>query len=291
MLEGLLPAGRPSAREQQSRQRLPYARHLSDHIVALDSGGMMCAYALAGAEFETADASSIQRLHEGLAAAWRNLASEDLAVWLHAARLRIDPPKEGSFSSTYAKTLDVAWCDHLATEPLYRNRLYLSLVLKGDGLDPLWRRSPDLAGRASAQAARLETISRDLMSLLAPWSPSRLGVQKRDGVWFSQPMEMLALILVGRERACPLTRGHLGEALSGSRLIFGPETLEVRHPDASLFAGILGLKAYPATTRPGLWDSLLAAPCALVISQSFAFLSRASGEALMGRKQNQMLSA
>src|SRR5690606_42156563 len=54
---------------------------------------------------------------------------------------------------------------------------------------------------------------------------------------------------------------------------------------------MFGIEAHPATTRPGLWNGLLSARFPLVVSQSFAFLSRPAARAVMERKQNQMLSA
>src|SRR5690606_9081814 len=57
------------------------------------------------------------------------------------------------------------------------------------------------------------------------------------------------------------------------------------------YAGVLAIKEYPATTRPGLWNALLSARFSFVVTQSFAFLSKASARAVMERKQNQMVSA
>jgi type IV secretion system protein VirB4 len=98
-------------------------------------------------------------------------------------------------------------------------------------------------------------------------------------------------VLAGEPARVPLVRGHLGEALYASRLIFGREALEIRDAATARYAAMLGVKEYPATTRPGLWDGLLSAPFPLVASQSFTFLSKAAAQAVMTRKQNQMLSA
>jgi type IV secretion system protein VirB4 len=88
-----------------------------------------------------------------------------------------------------------------------------------------------------------------------------------------------------------LVRGHLGSAIHTSRIIFGREALEIRDAATARYAGMFGVKEYPAVTRPGVWNSLLSAPFAFVASQSFTFLSRSAARAVMERKQNQMLSA
>ena len=102
---------------------------------------------------------------------------------------------------------------------------------------------------------------------------------------------MLRLVLTGDSQPMPLVRGHLGAAVYDVRVIFGREALEIRGAAEAKYAGLFGIKEYPATTRPGLWDGLLSAPFAFVASQSFSFLSKSAARAVMTRKQNQMLSA
>src|SRR6185437_15376931 len=69
------------ARELEPRATLPYARHLTDRIVALDSGALMMSFRLDGASFETADVRDLNDWHSKLNGAWRNLASDHLAIW------------------------------------------------------------------------------------------------------------------------------------------------------------------------------------------------------------------
>ena len=118
-----------------------------------------------------------------------------------------------------------------------------------------------------------------------------LSVYERGGQAFSEPMELIGLLLTGRHAPMPLVRGHLGSAAYGARLIFGREALEIRDVAETRFAALFGIKEYPATTRPGLWNGLLSARFPLIVSQSFSFLSKAAARAVMERKQNQMLSA
>lgn len=278
-------------RETTARSRLPYARHASAGVVALDSGALMAAFELAGAPFETADDAAIDRLHEALSAAWLNVASEDLALWHHLIRLPVSPPAGGGFVSSYAAELDDALRAKLADGGLFANRLFVHVVLKAPPLQSLFGKAARGDGGQAARLARLETVMIDLERLLSPWSPRRLTIQRDGPLRSSEILSPLATVLEGREREAWLVRGHLGEAMAQSRVIFGREALEVRHADGSTYGALLGLKAYPATTWPGAWDALLAAPFALVASHSFAFLSRPAGEALLGRKQNQMVSA
>src|SRR4051812_30528878 len=54
---------------------------------------------------------------------------------------------------------------------------------------------------------------------------------------------------------------------------------------------MFGIKEYPASTRPGLLNALLSAPFELILTQSFAFLSKADAKTVLTRKQNQLVSA
>ena len=70
-------------RELDVRPYLPYARHVTDRIVALDTRALMLSFCLDGASFETADVRDLNDWHAKLNGAWRNIASDRLAVWHH----------------------------------------------------------------------------------------------------------------------------------------------------------------------------------------------------------------
>lgn len=294
----VLPSHR--ARELTAAVTLPYARHLTDRIVKLDSGALMMCFRLDGASFETADVRDLNDAHRKLNGAWRNLASDNLAVWHHLVRRADDGIPAGQFRSDFAGGLDQAYRAQMAHQRMFLNELYVTLVLhrgrnSSDRADSVLKRLDLGAGTESPADAegihRLEEAGRDLLQYLGRYAPSALGLYEHQGLWFSQPLEMLRLILTGRSERAPLVRGHLGEAAYTARVIFGREALEIREAAESQYAAMFGVKDYPAVTRPGLWDGLLSARFSFVASQSFSFLSKAAALTVMGRKQNQMLSA
>src|SRR5690606_30940654 len=152
---------------------------------------------------------------------------------------------------------------------LWTNSLFVTLVLHpgrdaGDRAGAFARRLGAARRRAAEVSAaaleRLEAAGRDLEQHLHRYGPRRLGPAQRGALWFSEPMEALRLVLTGRPGPAPLVTGHLGEALYTARAIFGRETIELRDVADARYAGVLAIKEYPATTRPGLWDGLLTAP-------------------------------
>jgi type IV secretion system protein VirB4 len=79
--------------------------------------------------------------------------------------------------------------------------------------------------------------------------------------------------------------------LATSRVFFGTEALEYRLPTGTRSGAMLGIKEYPTPTHVGMFDALLAAPFPVVLTQSFGFLSKASGQALLQRQFNRMVNA
>jgi len=287
-------------REGDARPHLPYARHVNDHVVALDSGALMLVFQVQGASFETADARDLNDWHHKLNQAWRNLADEQLAIWHHVIRRRVEIEPSTGYRSAFAAELGATYDARTTGRPLWVNELFVTLVLH-PGREAS-NRTASLVRRLRAarredpepalvQVRRIEEAGRDLAQYLARYAPRRLGLHERNGLWFSEPMEAMGLVLTGRRSPAPIVHGHLGAALYTTRVIFGRETLELRDVASARYAGILAIKEYPATTRPGLWNALLGARFGFVATQSFAFLSKASARAVMERKQNQMVSA
>ncbi len=89
----------------------------------------------------------------------------------------------------------------------------------------------------------------------------------------------------------PLPRGPLNRALATTRLFFGTEAIEYRSPTATRVGAMLGIKEYPTPTVVGMYNRLLSAPFAFVLTQSFAFLTKAAGQALLQRQFNRMANA
>lgn len=287
-------------REASVHAALPYARHVSDTVVALDSGALMVGFQLDGAAYETADVADLNDWHMKLNQAWRNLSDDRLAVWHHIVRHTVEPPVHSGYRSAFAAELGAAYDARIAARQLWTNSLFVFLVLHpgraaGDraaALATRLRPGRDAPGPAfDAALSRIEEAARDLGQHLQRYRPRALRLTVRDGLWFSEPMEALRLVLTGRPGRAPLVHGHLGDALYTVRAIFGRETLELRDVADARFGGILAVKEYPASTRPGLWDALLTAPFGFVASQSFVFLSKPAARAVLERKQNQMVSA
>ena len=181
------------------------------------------------------------------------------------------------------------------------NDLYLSVVYR-----PVAGTAPSLVSRlvskhapqalAAERADALEAsekLAQTVASSLARYEPERLaayyaGSGQRP---YSQVLEFFGLLLNGEWQAVPLPRAPLHEVLATTRVIFGSETIEYRLPTHTRFGAMLGIKEYATPTTVGMFDALLSAPFEFVLTQSFAFLSKGTGQGLLQRQYNQMSNA
>ncbi|OAO04841.1 transporter [Sphingomonadales bacterium EhC05] len=285
-------------REATPEKFLPYARHIDDQMVALDSGDIVLTFELTGRAFETSDVRDLNDWHTKLNGLLRNLHDERLSVWTHLIRMRVDQYPGGAFKSGFAADLDRAYFGRINQERMFINRFFVSLVIRpsatgSDKIIQLFKR------KVSKQADKgplidealvelLDDKARDFEKLMARCQPRRCGIYEHRGLMFSETMEVADMVMTGRHVRVPVVRGHLGGALYRARTIFGAETIEVRGADTSVFGGIFGIREYPAQTTPRQFEALLSVDFGFVLTQSFTFLGRAAATEKFRLRMTQM---
>ena len=260
----------------------------------------MQAFRLAGASFESVDDEALNNWHERLNVLWRNIASANTALWVHAIRRREMPGRIPAENSGFAATLAAKYRERLSSETLMVNELYLSVVYR-----PVAGAAPGLVVAARRRVIRrrgyaaeladaidaCEKLAQTMESSLTRYEPERLAVYERSGRQYSELLEFFGLLLNAESGAVPLPRAPLNEVLATTRPIFGSEVIEYRLATQTRFGAMLGIKEYATPTTVGMLDRLLSAPFEFVLTQSFAFLSKATGQGLLQRQYNQMSNA
>ncbi len=286
-------------RERVAAEHIPYTAHVADAVVKTGAGDYLLAFRLGGASFESADDETLNSWHERLNVLWRNLASPNLAVWTHLVRRPLRAPPPAATGEGFAAVLAAKYRERLAGEAMMVNELYLALCYR-----PVAGRAVGLAARllartqAAPAAAELSDaldncakLAQTVQAALARYEPEALGTYRCGPYWCSSLLEYLALLVNGERRRVPLPQGPLGEALVTTRLLFGSEAIEYRLPARTRVAAMLGIKEYPTPSSVGMFNRLLSAPFALVLTQSFSFLSRAAGQALLQRQHVRFANA
>jgi type IV secretion system protein VirB4 len=286
------------SRELLAAERVPYTVQLSDSVVRTSLLDYVQVFRCAGVSFESADDAQLNNWHERLNILWRNIASPNVALWTHVIRRREATPWQRAAPGGFAAALLDKYRERLADEALMVNELYLAVVyrpvagvatgilakaLRGTGRQP----SRDTEAALEACAKLAQTIG----ASLARYEPQLLGNYRRGSTCYSGLLEFLAVLINGEWQPIPLTHTPLNHALVTSRLLFGNEVIEYRTPSATRAAAILGVKEYPTPNVVGMYNRLLAAPFAFVLTQSFAFLSKASGQGLLQRQMHRLANA
>jgi type IV secretion system protein VirB4 len=286
-------------RELPASMRIPYSAHVSPHVVRTHAGAFVQVFKVAGASFESEDDEVLNNWHERLNVLWRNIASPNTALWIQVVRRREGTLARSIDHPGFAAELAAKYGERLSTETLMVNELYLSVIHR-----PVAGAAPGLLSRLMirhaplARAAELadaldasEKLAEILTSSLARYEPERLGIYQDRQRRFSSVLEVFGLLINGEHRAVPLPRAPLHETLAVTRVIFGGEAIEYRLPTQTRFGAILGIKEYATPTTVGMFDALLSAPFEFVLTQSFAFLTKATGQRLLQRQYNQMANA
>ena len=298
-------------RELTAAERIPYSAHVASSVVRTQLGDYLQAFRLGGASFESRDDAELNNWHERLNVLWRNIASPSVALWTHVIRrqAQIAAPERASQGdhslqmhggSGFAGELHARYQRRLSSETLMHNELYLSVLYR-----PVGGRATGLLSRALLKTQRdggrraeladaldaCEKLSQTLAASLARYEPEILGCYRNGNIWYSSLLEYLGLLINGERQRMPLPRGPLNRALASVRLFFGSEAIEYRSPNETRVGAMLGIKEYPTPTIVGMYDQLLSSPLSFVLTQSFTFLTKATGQALLQRQFNRMANA
>ena len=280
-------------------RHIPYTAHVGPEVVKTAFGDYVQVFRLGGVSFESADVDQLNVWHEKLNVLWRNVAAPGIALWSHIIRRRETLRPRGAVSPGFAAALHERYACRLAGEILMANELYLAVLYR-----PAAGRTAGLLARAITRfkpaSPRLETgdaleacrkLAQALRASLARYEPESLGCYQESGRWYSSLLEYLALLVNGERQRMPLPGGPLSPAFATTRLCFGREVVEYRGATSTRVGAMLGIKEYPTPSVTGILDRLLSAPFAFVLTQSFAFLSKASGQSLLTRQINRMANA
>jgi type IV secretion system protein VirB4 len=286
-------------REPPAARHIPYAAHVAETLVKTAAGDYLQAYRLGGASFESADDEELNNWHERLNVTWRNIASPNVALWTHIVRRRERAVPQIVSGGGFADRLASKYQRRLAGETLMVNELYVSIVFRpvagavsGLASKLVLRRAGANGGADLADALdACGKLGQTFVAALARYEPERLGVYTRAGRLYSRLLEFLSFLVNAEAQAVPLPRAPLNEVLATTRPLFGSEVIEYRMPTESRLGAMLGIKEYPTPTVVGMYNALLSAPFPFVLTQSFTFLNKATGQGLLQRQRARMANA
>lgn len=272
-----------------------------------------------GIPFVLAEDSFLNQMHQRFHQALLNL-DERFMLYVTVHRRRENIQLKGEFKSTFAKQVNDKYHARFKGKSLYRNDLYLTLVLKGDtsskmarSLSRLAQFKEEKAKRREDNLALLTSKIEQLKTLLSAFKPHLLGEQD-ERLGYSELLEFLALIPNGGERT-PFKRpkkssvigsgfvnalenesmypdGNLSQYLSQDQILFGSSIQFQGATQADKrFASILSIKQYSEETASVIFDLLLGLDCEFILTQSFAPTPRELALANINNKRGKLINA
>ncbi|MHB8474786.1 MAG: VirB4 family type IV secretion/conjugal transfer ATPase [Steroidobacteraceae bacterium] len=286
-------------RESTAEGHIPYTAHVAERVVKTRQGDYVQAFRLGGASFETADDEQLNNWHERLNVLWRNIARESVVLWTHVIRHRDPVRLENRHAAGFARNLKAKYLERLGGETLMVNELYISVVYRPAAGLAVGAASRFFSKSRPAEAQlelkdsldTCEKLAQTLLSSLARYEPQALGVYEWQGRQCSSLLEFFAQLVNGEWQRVALPCAPIAEVLTTTRPLFGFETIEYRTPTRTCLGAMLGVIEYSTPTVTGAFDALLSTPFPWVLTQSFAFLKKASAQALLQRQYNRMQSA
>ena len=286
-------------REPTAARHLPYGAHVSPTVLKTYAGDYVQGYRLTGVSFESEDDETLNNWHERLNVTWRNIASPNVALWSHIVRRR-ERTMSGNLSGEgFADRLARRYQQRLAGETLMVNELYLSVVYRPvagavSGLASrfyLRRKRQNIAAELADALEACGKLGETLEAALARYEPECMGLETRQGRSYSRLLEFLSSLINAEDNPVPLPRAPVNEVLATTRPLFGSEVIEYRLPTETRLGAMLGIKEYPTQSVVGLCNALLSAPFPFVLTQSFAFLTKATAQGLLQRQSARMANA
>ena len=287
------------SKENPLAEFIPYSALIDPCTVKTVAGDFMQVIRVDGFAHESADDEDMNVCRDQLNQLFKNIASPDIAIWTHIVRSESNTFPAGNFEPGFCDDLNEKYKKHLNnTARMMVNKLYVTILYRQNSTKVTQLFSKiDKASENEKKAKqedgleRIHELGGIVLSGLANYGPTRLCCYEKKGILFSETLEFLAYLINGEWQPFPVSRMPLFDALATSRPFFGRETYEVRGIVESHTAAMLAIKEYPENTEPGFLNALLSAPFALVLTQSFTFLSRPVSTELMRRQQARMINA
>ncbi len=276
---------RDISRDVVEEDFIPYACHWNPCTIVTRNGEVLQSIRISGA---AADAATEEKNLPDLRAKIREalqtyVTATHYGIWIHTVRRRKNLQTGGQFKRDFSGYLDRFWKDRNDWEHQYSNEIYITLVREGQAASLL---DPATVGRGILPridirhreqylddvTAKMTGIVEKITKMLSPYGASRLGINKRDGVYYSDINSFLAKLITFTDMEIPVADMDLAQQLTDYDVTFGFNAMESRlRTDAKRrFAALLTIKEYRELTLESL-DHVLQIPCEFIISQCFTF--------------------
>ena len=290
--------------EAHLHEFLPYSSHVSPFIVKTDkgSGDYMRVWRIGGMPHETVDDDDIAIRMDNLNQLIRGLGTTAISLWTHNVRRRITDRFEGEFDNEFCEHLHNKYQDSFSGYQMMATEIYLTMIYRPNPamFDQLVKSKLSAAQRDKLfkEAIRkTNEYASQIEASLRKYDIEALQTYEKNGVQFSEIQEFLGFLVNGIWEKSPVTRSKIKYSLITSQHFFDTESIEIRNPTQTRFAGCLditsqsGVSPYPSRTEAGMLNGLMYSEFEYILTQSFSPLSKQESVGQLTRQKNQLISA
>ncbi|MCZ2328768.1 VirB4 family type IV secretion/conjugal transfer ATPase [Bartonella sp. F02] len=279
---------------------LPYSHHITDTIISTKNAEYLSVWKIDGRSYQSASEEDIFQWAKELNNMLRGIASANLSLWTHIVRRRVYEYPDSTFDKVFCYQLDEKYRHSFTGYNLMVNDLYLTIVYRpvADKIMSFFAQHEretleQKKLRQETCIKVLDDINHTLGQSLKRYGAELLGVYEKDGYSYSSALEFLSLLINGEHRPMPICRDRFADYMAVNRPFFSKwgAVGEVRTTTGIRRFGMIEIKEYNDTTKPGQFNVLLESDFEFILTQSFSILSRHAAKDYLQRHQRNLIDA
>lgn len=282
---------------------VPYKCHWNSDTILTDKEEFVRVIKIKGFAFETADDIDVDLKKTARNNLLKGMASGNFSLYFHTIRRKEKGFPDGEFSDQFSDELNKEWAKKHSDDKCFINEHYLTIIRGQDSsgvaaLEHMAKKIQHKTDKTSWETYmkecydELDEMTERIVNGYGNYGAYVLGLAETDDGVTSEILEFFSRIVnCNYSQPILVPLGEIKHHLPITRLYFGSKSIEVRHPSAIKYAGVVSIKEYRPSTHAGVFDGFLQMPFELVISQSFSFINRMIAISSMQLQQRRLIQS
>lgn len=285
-------SSRLTFRDRTADDYLTIDHHVEDDICVLVDGTHVAVIALSGKPLALLDQSGRYAERRKRHSVLRALASNDTVIYEHlVAHDRVSPFVKRQFRSAYARGLSSRYHKHVANGLLEREWFLTIMVRPSRTSRLLAQIRGGGAQRDDVMVQELRDRCATVLRSLPEYGPKVQGIRRHRGIAYSEIAEAFRLVLYAHWEPVPVPDGKLAGAIYTDRALCDRGGIEIERPGPNSYARSFGFRDYIEKLPPWALDPLDSYDGRMVMTNSFAFLTRGQITDRFGLRETQMVNS
>ncbi|MCZ2203605.1 VirB4 family type IV secretion/conjugal transfer ATPase [Bartonella sp. A05] len=279
---------------------IPYSHHVTDTVISTKNAEYLSVWKIDGRSHQSASEEDIFQWTRELNNTLRGIASANLSLWTHIVRRRVYEYPDSTFDKVFCYQLDEKYRHSFTGYNLMVNDLYLTVVFRPvtDKIMSFFAKyeRETFEQKKIRQAScikALNEINRTLGQSLKRYGAELLGIYEKNGHVYSSALEFLSMLINGEHYPIPVCRDRFADYMAINRPFFSKwgAVGELRTSNGIRRFGMMEIKEYDESTKPGQFNGLLESDFEFILTQSFSILSRHAAKDYLQRHQRNLIDA